>query len=74
MNILIPDSWLREFLETAATPKQIKEYLSLCGPSIERINEVSGETIYDVEVTTNRPDSMSVFGVAPADPAPLTRF
>ncbi|OGG10289.1 hypothetical protein A2699_00145 [Candidatus Gottesmanbacteria bacterium RIFCSPHIGHO2_01_FULL_43_15] len=74
MNILIPDSWLREFLETAATPKQIKEYLSLCGPSIERINEVSGETIYDVEVTTNRPDSMSVFGVAREAAAILPRF
>src|SRR3989344_5617827 len=74
MNILIPDSWLREFLETAATPKQIKEYLSLCGPSIERINEVSGETIYDVEVTTNRPDSMSVLGVAREAAAILPRF
>ena len=26
MNILVPDSWLREYLKTDATPKQIKEY------------------------------------------------
>ena len=29
MNILIPDSWLREYVKTKATPKQIKEYLAL---------------------------------------------
>ena len=27
MDILIIDSWLREYLKTDATPKEIKEYL-----------------------------------------------
>ena len=74
MNILIPDSWLREFLKTSATLKQIKEFVSLCGPSIERIHEVDGEAVYDVEVTTNRPDSMSVAGVAREASVILPRF
>ncbi len=74
MNILIPDSWLREFLKTKATPKQLKEYLSLCGPSVERINTVDKETIYDIEVTSNRPDSMSVVGIAREAAAILPRF
>lgn len=74
MNILVPDSWLREFLQTKATPKQLKEYLSLCGPSVERIHEESGEPIYDVEITTNRPDAMSVIGVAREAAAILPRF
>jgi len=64
MNILIPDSWLREYLKTDATPKQLKDCLSLCGPSIERINTVNGDIVYDVEVTTNRVDMMSVTGIA----------
>lgn len=64
MNILIPDSWLREHLETSATPKQLKDCLSLCGPSIERINTVGDEVVYDIEVTTNRIDMMSVRGIA----------
>ncbi|MBI5613565.1 phenylalanine--tRNA ligase subunit beta [Candidatus Gottesmanbacteria bacterium] len=74
MNILVPDSWLREYLETRATTKQIKEYLSLCGPSIERVNGVDGETVYDVEITTNRPDSMSIAGIAREAAAILPRF
>lgn len=74
MNILIPDHWLREYLKTKATPEQIKEYLSLCGPSIERIYGTGDETVYDVEVTGNRPDAMSVMGVAREAAAILPRF
>lgn len=64
MNILIPHTWLLEHLETEATPPEIQKYLSLCGPSIERIHEIEGEPVYDIEVTTNRVDMMSVRGIA----------
>jgi len=74
MNILVPDKWLRRYLKTDATPKQLKEYLSLCGPSIERINTVNGETVYDIEVTGNRPDAMSVIGIAREASVILPRF
>ena len=74
MNILIPDSWLRDFVKTKATPVQLKEYLSLCGPSVERVNVVHKETVYDVEVTTNRIDSMSVTGIAREAAAILPEF
>lgn len=74
MNILVPDSWLREYLKTDATPKQIKEYLSLCGPSVERINTAKGEPVYDIEITGNRPDAMSVMGVAREATVILPRF
>lgn len=74
MNILVPDSWLREFLKTNATPAQIKEYLSLCGPSVERIDKQGKELIYVIEVTSNRPDSMSVAGIAREAAAILPRF
>ena len=79
MNILIPDSALREFLKTEATPKQLKEYLSLCGPSIERMqrNPPAGgddDVVYNIEVTGNRPDAMSVSGIAREAAAILPQF
>lgn len=74
MNILVPDSWLREYLKTDATPKQIKEYLSLCGPSVERIDTIKGEVVYDVEITGNRPDAMSIMGIAREANVILPRF
>lgn len=64
MNILIPHTWLLEHLDTKATPLEIQKYLSLSGPSVERIYDIEGEQVYDIEITTNRVDSMSVRGVA----------
>lgn len=64
MNILIPHSWLLEHLETEATPQQLQELLSLSGPSVEGLYEKEGESVYDIEVTTNRVDSMSIRGIA----------
>ena len=74
MNILIPDSWLRDYLKTKATPKQLKDCLSLCGPSVERINKVGDEIVYDIEVTGNRPDMMSITGIAREASVILPRF
>ncbi len=73
MNILIPDSWLKKFLITKATPEQLIKYLSLCGPSIERVSK-DLDPVYDVEITTNRPDAMSVFGIAREASVILPRF
>lgn len=64
MNILIPNSWLKEFLETNATPQEFADAMSLTSVSIEKIEKVDDDYVYDIEVTTNRPDLMSVIGIA----------
>ena len=64
MNIYIPHDWLNEYLETDAQPEQIMSELALCGPSVERIETREGEPVYDIEITTNRVDAMSIVGVA----------
>lgn len=64
MNILIPNSWLKEYLETDATPQQFADAMSLTSISIERMEKVGNDVVYDIEVTTNRPDLMSIRGIA----------
>jgi phenylalanyl-tRNA synthetase beta chain len=64
MNILIPHQWLLDHLETEASPEEIQKCLSLSGPSVERIYQIEGENVYDIEITTNRVDSMNVHGIA----------
>ena len=64
MNIKISHQWLREFLETDATPEQIQELLSLSGPSVEKITKKGDDFIYEIEITTNRIDMASVEGIA----------
>jgi len=64
MNIKITHNWLKEYLETDATPDQIQKYLSLCGPSVESVIKNKDDYIYDIEVTSNRIDTASVVGIA----------
>lgn len=74
MDIKILDSWLKEYLDTKASPAKIAECLSLCGPSIERIKELGQDFVYSIEVTTNRIDTASVYGIAREAAAILPRF
>lgn len=74
MNILIPDNWLRDFLKTKASPIEIGKYLSLCGPSVERVIKSENGFVYSIEVTTNRIDSVGVYGIAREASAILPKF
>jgi phenylalanyl-tRNA synthetase beta chain len=74
MNILIPHKWLLEHLETDVTPEELQKTVSLSGPSIERIYDREGDKVYDIEVTTNRVDSMSIRGIARESAVILNQF
>jgi len=74
MNIIIPDSWLREFVETTAKPPQIAEALSLCAASVEKIEKIKNDFLYHIEITTNRVDMASIFGLSRETVAVLPRF
>ncbi len=74
MNIYIPHYWLLDHLEAEADPQTIATCLSLCGPSVERIETIESEPVYDIEVTTNRVDMMSVKGIAREAAAILPEF
>lgn len=65
MNILIPSSWLSDFLKAKASVEEIARYLSLCSQSVEKIHpSPDGDKILEIEVTSNRPDCLSVIGIA----------
>ncbi len=64
MQIKIVDSWLREFLDTKASVSEIAKQLSLTSVSVERTEKIGDDHVYDIEITTNRPDLMSMSGIA----------
>ncbi|OGD97889.1 phenylalanine--tRNA ligase subunit beta [Candidatus Curtissbacteria bacterium RIFCSPLOWO2_01_FULL_38_11b] len=64
MNIRIPVSWLRDYLKTDAAAKTIANLLTAGGPSVENTTKHGEDYIFDIEVTTNRFDTLSVFGIA----------
>ncbi|MCS7093180.1 MAG: phenylalanine--tRNA ligase subunit beta [Patescibacteria group bacterium] len=74
MNIKITYNWLLDFLETKASPAELQKYLSLSGPSIERVEKVEDDYVFDVEIISNRVDTASVFGIAQEATAILPRY
>jgi phenylalanyl-tRNA synthetase beta chain len=74
MNLVIPHSWLKDYLDTEAQPPKIAECLSLCGPAVEKLTKTNDDWIYEIEVTTNRVDCMSVLGIAREAAAILPQF
>jgi phenylalanyl-tRNA synthetase beta chain len=62
MKILI--SWLREFVPLTVEPKQLAADLSQLGLAVDSLSADGDETVLDLDVTTNRPDCLSHYGVA----------
>jgi phenylalanyl-tRNA synthetase beta chain len=60
----VPLSWLREFVEIPAEPKQLAEDLTLVGLAVDGIEEQGEDLVLDLDITTNRVDCMNVYGVA----------
>jgi phenylalanyl-tRNA synthetase beta chain len=57
-------NWLKEFVEVTDTPAGVRSRLSLSGLSVDSIEETPAGPLLDAEVTINRPDCMSHYGVA----------
>jgi phenylalanyl-tRNA synthetase beta chain len=58
-------SWLREFVDVPGTPESIAATMSVRGFAVEGIEPIgSDDAVLDFEITANRPDCMSVAGIA----------
>jgi phenylalanyl-tRNA synthetase beta chain len=57
-------NWLREFVEIPIEPRQLKADLTMVGLNVESVAAVGDDWVLEVEITTNRPDCLSHYGVA----------
>ena len=68
MRILV--SWLRDFVDIAASPEEIAKTMSVRGFAVEGLEYIgtdlsaAADAVIDFEVTGNRPDCMCVMGMA----------
>jgi phenylalanyl-tRNA synthetase beta chain len=60
----VPLSWLREFVDIPAEPRQLGEDLTFVGLALEGLEGRGTDAVLDLDVTTNRVDCMNVYGVA----------
>ena len=62
--MLIPLSWLKDFVEIKLPLKDLMWKMTEAGLTCESYKKVGNDIVLDVEVTANRPDWMSIVGVA----------
>src|SRR3989344_2227737 len=62
--MLVPLSWLKEYVDVEESPEDLAEDLLLSGTKVENILEKEGETIFELEITPNRADCLGIIGVA----------
>jgi phenylalanyl-tRNA synthetase beta chain len=63
MKVLL--SWLREFVDVREGEEEIARVMSLRGFAVEGLERVgASDSVIDFEVTGNRPDCMSILGMA----------
>jgi len=61
----IPYSWLKDHVDVGGmNPESVADKLTIAGLEVVLIEKVSGDSIFDIEVTPNRPDCLSVIGIA----------
>ena len=56
--------WLREYVAVKLTPKQVADRLTMAGLEVKDRRVVDDDTVFECEVTPNRPDWLSHVGVA----------
>lgn len=57
-------NWLKDYVKIGLTPQELAERLTMVGLEVTGMEEVAGDQVMDIEVTTNRPDCLSIIGVA----------
>src|SRR5271155_1868292 len=60
----ISPNWLRDFVDLPVDYPRLADELTLAGVAVEGVSGEGENTIFEMEITTNRPDAMNHYGVA----------
>jgi len=60
----ISPQWLRDFVDLKVDDRQLADDLTLAGVAVESISGEGDNTVFEMDITTNRPDAMNHYGVA----------
>ena len=57
-------NFIKEFFDPELSPEGISQRLTMAGLEVENVERAGGDYIFDAEVTSNRYDWLSIFGIA----------
>jgi len=63
--MLIPKTWLQKFVDlNGISDTGFAEKMTFSGNKVESVQKHNDETVFEFEITSNRPDTLSVIGIA----------
>lgn len=60
----VPFEWLKEFIDIKDSPHDVARRLTMIGLEVETTEQVDDDVVFEVNVTPNRPDCLSIIGIA----------
>ena len=56
-------NWLKEFVDIDQSPEELAHAITMAGSEVEEIESIEGDTVFDIGITPNRPDCLSIRGL-----------
>jgi phenylalanyl-tRNA synthetase beta chain len=60
----VPYEWIRDLVPVPAAPEEVAAKLTMIGLEVEGTEQVKDDFIFEINVTPNRPDCLSMLGIA----------
>ncbi len=66
-------NWLKDYVNFTIPPEKLAHQLTMAGLEVEKIETVNDDTVFELEITPNRPDCLNMIGLAREVAAILNR-
>lgn len=61
----VPFNWLKDYVDVSgASAEEVAHQLTIAGLEVVMIEKINNDSVFDIEITPNRPDCLSILGVA----------
>ncbi|MFA5500843.1 MAG: phenylalanine--tRNA ligase subunit beta, partial [Candidatus Omnitrophota bacterium] len=57
-------NWLKDYVDIKMPAEKLAQILAMAGLSVDSVEEKGGDSVLELEITSNRPDCLSYIGVA----------
>ncbi|MDD4953358.1 MAG: phenylalanine--tRNA ligase subunit beta [Candidatus Omnitrophica bacterium] len=57
-------NWLKDFVPINISPRELAHKLTMAGLEVTALEEREGDFVFEIEITSNRPDWLSLIGIA----------
>ena len=63
-SVKITYNWLKDYVDIKLSPEKLAHSLTMAGSEVKAIEKKAGDYVFEIEITPNRADCLSVVGIA----------